>query len=424
MLGKPEKKCGIKASDTREITFDRCQGAEGEHARRIQDGFRMAVSILNSGRIGVSFQAIGIAQAALEEAIKYSKERKQFDQPIANFQAIQFKLADMATRIDAGRLLAYRAAQLKDQGSRVHREASMAKLFCSQMANYVCNEAVQIHGGYGYIKEYAVERYFRDARVTELYEGTSEAQRMVISTRLAEGLSRAGKETSRNIARRSGRSALEKIEPPAATLDREQRFLDEHMKPLTEMGLLSMPDPGSSTAADRSTRSAIRSRSKKPRASAARPASRWRRTTRSAPFRFYKFGTEEQRKKYLPRAAKGELIAFGLVRAGCRLRCRRDPHDGRCEGADHWMMNGSKCWITSATKAFATIATARTSDDPEDKEITCFILEKAWKGYAVGKKENKLGLRGSDTAFLHFDDLKVPVENQLGESRRRGSSRC
>ncbi|RME22039.1 MAG: acyl-CoA dehydrogenase [Candidatus Zixiibacteriota bacterium] len=180
-LGAAEKKCGIKASDTREISLQDVKVPKANLLGHERDGFRMAVSILNSGRIGVSFQAIGIARSALEEAIKYSKERKQFGQPIANFQAIQFKLAEMATRLDAGRLLGYRAAQLKDNGQPCHREASMAKLFCSQMANYVCNEAVQIHGGYGYIKEYAVERYFRDARVTELYEGTTEAQRMVIS---------------------------------------------------------------------------------------------------------------------------------------------------------------------------------------------------------------------------------------------------
>jgi len=181
MVGKPERKCGIKASDTREITFVDVVVPRENVIGQLKDGFRMALSILNSGRIGVSFQAIGIARAALEEAIKYAKVRKQFDQPIANFQAIQFKLAEMATRIDAARLLAYRAAQLKDEGKPCQREAAMSKLFASQAANYVCNEAVQIHGGYGYIKEYAVERYFRDARVTELYEGTTEAQRMVIS---------------------------------------------------------------------------------------------------------------------------------------------------------------------------------------------------------------------------------------------------
>lgn len=180
-LGKPERKCGIKASDTREVSFADVIAPKENLLGNLKDGFKMAVTILNSGRIGVSFQAIGIARSALEEAIKYSKERVQFGQPIANFQAIQFKLAEMATKIDAGRLLAYRAAFLKDNGQPCHREASISKLFCSQMANFVCNEAVQIHGGYGYIKEYAVERYFRDARVTELYEGTSEAQKMVIS---------------------------------------------------------------------------------------------------------------------------------------------------------------------------------------------------------------------------------------------------
>ena len=180
-VGLPEKKCGMKASDTREINFADVKVPKENLVGNLRDGFKMAVTILNSGRIGVSFQAIGIAQAALNEAIKYSKERVQFGKAICKFQAIQFKLADMAMKIDAGRLLAYRAANLKDAGIPSHRESSMAKLFCSSMANFVCNEAVQIHGGYGYIKEYPVERYFRDARVTELYEGTSEAQRMVIS---------------------------------------------------------------------------------------------------------------------------------------------------------------------------------------------------------------------------------------------------
>jgi len=180
-LGQPEKKCGIKASDTREINLIDVKVPKENLVGNLGEGFKMCLTILNSGRIGVSFQAIGIAQAALDEAIKYSKERVQFGRPISNFQAIQWKLAEMATRIDAGRLLAYRAARLKDEGKSVQRESSMSKLFCSQMANFVVNEALQIHGGYGYIKEYAVERYFRDARVTELYEGTSEAQRMVIS---------------------------------------------------------------------------------------------------------------------------------------------------------------------------------------------------------------------------------------------------
>ncbi len=183
-IGVAEKKCGLKASDTREVNFADVIIPKENLLGELNSGFKMAVTILNSGRLGISFQATGIAQAALDEAIKYSKERKQFGKSLSQFQAIQFKLADMATRIDAGRLLAYRAALLKDEGAEFHQEASMAKLFCSQTSNFVANEAVQIHGGYGYMKEYPVERYFRDARVTEIYEGTTEAQKMVISREL------------------------------------------------------------------------------------------------------------------------------------------------------------------------------------------------------------------------------------------------
>jgi len=179
--GKPENKLGIRCSDTREVNLvdvkvpaDNLMGAEG-------DGFKTAVGILNGGRIGVGAQAVGIGMASLEASIKYSKERQQFKRPISEFQGIQFKLAEMATRLEAARTLVYRAAATVDAGKTVHRIASMAKLFASRTANYIANEGVQIHGGYGYIKEYAVERYFRDARITEIYEGTSEAQLMVIS---------------------------------------------------------------------------------------------------------------------------------------------------------------------------------------------------------------------------------------------------
>ncbi|MDD4051171.1 MAG: acyl-CoA dehydrogenase family protein [candidate division Zixibacteria bacterium] len=183
-IGAKEKKMGMKASDTREVSFTDVVVPEGNRIGEEGTGFKTAVILLNNGRIGVAFQALGIARSAMAEALKYSKERQQFGQPICNFQAIQFKLAEMATKIDAGRLLAFRAATMKDAGENVAMESSMAKLFCSRVCNEVVNEAVQIHGGYGYMKEYAVERYFRDARVTEIYEGTTEAQKMVISRQL------------------------------------------------------------------------------------------------------------------------------------------------------------------------------------------------------------------------------------------------
>lgn len=180
-LGAAEKKMGMKCSDTREVSFMDARVPKANLLGEENKGFKVALSLLDNGRIGIAAQSLGIAQAAFDEALKYSRERKQFGQTLSSFQAIQFKLADMATQIDAARLLVYRAAILKDSRERHTREISMAKLYASEVANKVADQAVQIHGGYGYVKEYPVERYFRDARVTEIYEGTSEAQRMVIS---------------------------------------------------------------------------------------------------------------------------------------------------------------------------------------------------------------------------------------------------
>jgi len=186
-LGAPEKKMGIKCSDTRELSFMDAKVPKTALLGKENEGFKVALSLLDNGRVGVGAQALGIAQAAFDEALKYSKERKQFGRTLSEFQAIQFKLADMATQIDTARLMVYRAAVLKDAEGRFSREISMGKLVASEVANFVANEAVQIHGGYGYVKEYPVERYFRDARVTEIYEGTSEAQRIVISRDLLRG---------------------------------------------------------------------------------------------------------------------------------------------------------------------------------------------------------------------------------------------
>src|SRR5437867_628977 len=180
-LGKPEHKMGITCSGSVEIVLEGCEvpaenllGAEG-------DGFKIAMSTLDGGRIGIAAQAIGIGQAALEESLLYSRQREAFGQPISDFQAIQWKLADMATELEAARLLAYRAAWLRDQQKRCSLETSMAKLFASEACMRAAKEGVQIHGGYGYINEYPVERLFRDAKITEIYEGTSEIQRLVIA---------------------------------------------------------------------------------------------------------------------------------------------------------------------------------------------------------------------------------------------------
>jgi butyryl-CoA dehydrogenase len=183
-VSKVEKKLGIRGSSCCQLLLEEVRvpaenrlGAEGE-------GLRVALRTLDGGRIGIAAQAVGIARAAFEAAVAYAKERQQFGQPIANFQAIQFMLADMATQIEAARLLTLRAAARKDRGEAYGKEASMAKLFASETAMKVTTKAVQVHGGYGYLKDFPVERHFRDAKITEIYEGTSEAQRMVIARSL------------------------------------------------------------------------------------------------------------------------------------------------------------------------------------------------------------------------------------------------
>ena len=178
--GKKEDKLGIRASDTCELYFENCRIPAENRIGEEGQGFKIAMKALGCGRIGIAAQALGLARAALEAAVSYAKERKQFGKAIGEFGAIQNKLADMATEIDAARMLIWRAAKLKDEGKNYTRESSMAKLFASSTAMKAATECVQIHGGYGYMQEYGVERLMRDAKITQIYEGTSEIQQLVI----------------------------------------------------------------------------------------------------------------------------------------------------------------------------------------------------------------------------------------------------
>ena len=183
-VGRVEEKMGLNASETVQLHFDAC---EVPAANRVGDegaGFEIALSLLEGGRAGIAAQAVGVAQACLEEAVAYAKERRQFGRPIASFQAIQHQIADMATQVEAARLLTLRAAALKDAGQPVRVASSMAKLYASEAANRVAAAALQIHGGYGYLKDFPIERHYRDARVLTLYEGTSEIHRIVIGRHL------------------------------------------------------------------------------------------------------------------------------------------------------------------------------------------------------------------------------------------------
>ena len=182
--GKKENKLGLRASDTAEVIFEDCCIPRENCLGRPGEGFVDSLRVLDKGRISIAALAVGMAQGAYEASVSYAKQRQQFGKPIAEFQAIQWKLADMATEIEAARLLTYRAARLADRGCGVTREGAMAKLYAGEMAVRVANEAVQIHGGYGFIKDYPVEKYYRDVKLCTIGEGTSEIQRMVIAREL------------------------------------------------------------------------------------------------------------------------------------------------------------------------------------------------------------------------------------------------
>lgn len=180
-VGKVEHKLGIKGSSTSQLVFDNVKVPKENLLGAPGDGFKIAMTTLDGGRVGIASQALGIARAALEAAKKFMKERETFGKPVAQHQGPQFMIADMATRLDAARLLTWRAAAMQDRGEKNSREAAMAKLFASEAANFIVDKAVQLHGGYGFCKEYPVERHYRDQRITEIYEGTSEVQRIVIA---------------------------------------------------------------------------------------------------------------------------------------------------------------------------------------------------------------------------------------------------
>ena len=183
-FGPPEHKLGQHAATTTSVEFEACFVPEDQRLGEEGQGFVMAMHSLDGGRIGIAAQSVGIARAALDAAVAYAGEREAFERPIREFQGVAFPLADMATRVEAARLLTHRAAWLKDRGSRVTMEASMAKLYASEAAAFVTDAALQLHGAYGYSRHYPVERYYRDARVTRIYEGTSEIQRIVIARQL------------------------------------------------------------------------------------------------------------------------------------------------------------------------------------------------------------------------------------------------
>jgi alkylation response protein AidB-like acyl-CoA dehydrogenase len=184
-VGRIEEKLGQHASDTAQVLFENCRIPSANLLGKEGDGYRIALANLEGGRIGIAAQSVGMARAAFEAALKYAHERESFGKPIFEHQAVNFRLADMATQIEVARQMVHHAASLKDAGRPCLKEASMAKLFASEMAEKVCSDAIQIHGGYGYVNDFPVERIYRDVRVCQIYEGASDIQRLVIGRSLA-----------------------------------------------------------------------------------------------------------------------------------------------------------------------------------------------------------------------------------------------
>jgi alkylation response protein AidB-like acyl-CoA dehydrogenase len=182
--GKKENKLGMRASETAELVFDNCRISDAQRLGEVGDGFRQAMKILDGGRISIAALSLGIAKGAYEASLRYAKERQQFDQPIANFQAIQWKLADMATQIEASELLIYQAADLINRGEKVTKQSAFAKYYASEVCVRVSTDAVQIFGGYGYTKDFPVEKFYRDSKLCTIGEGTSEIQKLVIAREL------------------------------------------------------------------------------------------------------------------------------------------------------------------------------------------------------------------------------------------------
>jgi alkylation response protein AidB-like acyl-CoA dehydrogenase len=177
----------MRASETTELVFDNCRISDAQRMGEVGDGFRQAMKVLDGGRISIAALSIGIAKGAYEASVQYAQQREQFDQPIANFQAIGFKLADMATKIEVAEMLTYQAADLKNRGEKMTKESAMAKYYASEVAVQVSTDAVQIHGGYGYTKDFPVEKHYRDSKLCTIGEGTSEIQKLVISRSVLKG---------------------------------------------------------------------------------------------------------------------------------------------------------------------------------------------------------------------------------------------
>ncbi len=420
-IGRITHKMGVRSSDTRDVIFRDVQVSSEQMLGSAQAGFTVAMKALDSGRIGIAAQAIGIAAAAFEEARKFALERVAFGQVIAKFQAIQWKFADMATRLQAARLLTQRAADLKADDRPHTLAGSMAKLYASRICREVCNEALQVHGGYGYTDEFAVERHYRDAKITEIYEGTSEIQKLVIwrhlkkMTHTFEKLGDSHLNEEQKMARdMMVELAYGKFAARAAEIDQTEEVPHDNIDAMREAGVLGLPIEESYGGGGSDYVSfAIMSEVFAETCASTGVIMDAHISLAEKPIAL--FGSEEQKRTWLPKMCSGEWIgAFALTEANSGSDAGSLKTTARLDD-DHYVLNGSKVFITNGGFARVFIVFACTNPALGNKGISAFIVDAQTPGFIIGKKEDKLGIRASDTRQLYFENMRVPVANRLGE---------
>ncbi len=429
-VAKSIGKLGYKGVDTAELVFEEfpCPAANLVGGKEGQ-GFKQVMAGLETGRINIAARCVGIAQAAFEDALRYAQLRQTFGRPIAQHQVIQVKLADMATKLTASRLLTYWAAKKKDTGQRCDLEAGMAKLFASEATQEIALESMRIHGGYGYIREYSVERYYRDAPLMMIGEGTNEIQRLVIARQLLERYGERqsalkpleGEPEERRQLVQAIRTWVEREVIPVAS---KYELADEYpvalVEQLKELGLFGMtiPQEFGGLGLDHITCAMIMEEICR----GWMAISGILNTHLVTAHILTHFGSEEQRRRFLPAMASGEKRGgLALTEAGAGSDVQAIVTRARQDG-DHYVLNGSKMFITNGRHGtiFALAAKTDPTAKPPWRGISCLIVEKGAPGFAVGRNLDKLGHRGVDTAELHFENVRVPAGNLVGGKEGHG----
>jgi len=414
-----EHKAGQRCSDTCQIVLEELVVQDKDMLGGPGDGYRIALANLSTGRIGIAGQATGMARAAYEAALGYARERTAFGKPIVEHQAVAFRLADMATELTAAESMLLHAARLKDTGVPCLRQASMAKLYASEMAERVCSAAIQTHGGYGYLNDFPVERIWRDVRVCQIYEGTSDVQKIVIARDIADGdepenARQLGVDEEQMRVRDTARAfARAELLPNVAAWERAGAVPRQVLGEMGQLGLMGVTVPAEwggggadfvayilameEIAAPDGGISNMMSANNSPLCAA-----------------LLKHGTETQKRRWLPALAGGEMLGALLL---------TEPHAGSDTAAirstarrrgDGFVLNGTKSFITMGRTADLAMIVAVTDPAKGRKGISCFLTPTDNPGYRVARVEDKVGHRTCDTCQIDLADMAVPADHLLG----------